>query len=193
MKPKGGRGNVAPYQTCMVRTPIPLKSQVEELIEQYREFVNSGGDPQNPTNLVDKPVDKLNSLVPFHILEEINELRSQLKQQEEELNQVHVLNGDLNLEVEELQLQLETYKAVDSLINSTTKPVDSLTQLDAKPVDDLRPLKAVELGQRLGYRDHSYVGRVKLKADFTDWSQGKDPDDIGWQYDAESKLFHPVK
>ena len=32
-----------------------------------------------------------------------------------------------------------------------------------------------------------------LKADFTDWSQGKDPDDIGWQYDAESKLFHPVK
>lgn len=54
MKPKGGRGHTAPYSTQMVRTPIPLKNQVEEIITEYREFVSAGGDPLNPPKLLEE-------------------------------------------------------------------------------------------------------------------------------------------
>ena len=32
----GGRGNKAPYETVMVRCPVPIKLQVQQLIEDYR-------------------------------------------------------------------------------------------------------------------------------------------------------------
>jgi hypothetical protein len=35
-KPVGGRGKKAPYQTTHIRVPIPVKAQVEKLIEEYR-------------------------------------------------------------------------------------------------------------------------------------------------------------
>jgi regulatory protein YycI of two-component signal transduction system YycFG len=38
-KPIGGRGKKAPYETTHVRIPVDLKSQVEKLVEDYR---NSG-------------------------------------------------------------------------------------------------------------------------------------------------------
>lgn len=36
MKPIGGRGNKAPYETTHVRIPVDIKPQVEELVEQFR-------------------------------------------------------------------------------------------------------------------------------------------------------------
>jgi hypothetical protein len=36
-KPIGGRGNKAPYETTHVRVPTPIKSEVERLIEEFRE------------------------------------------------------------------------------------------------------------------------------------------------------------
>ena len=36
-KPVGGRGHKAPYQTTVIRIPIDLKLQVDELVEQFRE------------------------------------------------------------------------------------------------------------------------------------------------------------
>lgn len=36
-KPVGGRGHKAPYQTIVVRIPIDLKLQVDELVSQFRE------------------------------------------------------------------------------------------------------------------------------------------------------------
>lgn len=36
VKPVGGRGKRAPYQTVQVRVPLPIKPEVEKLIEQYR-------------------------------------------------------------------------------------------------------------------------------------------------------------
>ena len=41
-KPKGGRGIQAPYETTHVRVPVPLKKEIENFIEQYREFVMNG-------------------------------------------------------------------------------------------------------------------------------------------------------
>jgi hypothetical protein len=44
-KPIGGRGNRAPYQTTHLRVPLPLKSQIESLIEDYRAVVVDGQPP----------------------------------------------------------------------------------------------------------------------------------------------------
>jgi len=37
VKPVGGRGNKAPYQSTHVRVPIPIKSRVQALIDEFRE------------------------------------------------------------------------------------------------------------------------------------------------------------
>lgn len=36
-KPVGGRGNKAPYETTHVRVPVPIKHEIERLIEEFRE------------------------------------------------------------------------------------------------------------------------------------------------------------
>ena len=40
-KPIGGRGKKAPYETIPVRVPVPIKAEVETLIERYRDSVLS--------------------------------------------------------------------------------------------------------------------------------------------------------
>lgn len=36
MKPKGGRGKKAPYETTVIRVPVPIRAEVESLIKQYQ-------------------------------------------------------------------------------------------------------------------------------------------------------------
>ena len=43
-KPIGGRGKRAPYETTHMRVPLPLKSQIEQLIEDYRLSILDGVD-----------------------------------------------------------------------------------------------------------------------------------------------------
>ena len=43
-KPLCGRGRRAPYDTVMVRVPQPIKPKVEQLIEEYREFILTDGE-----------------------------------------------------------------------------------------------------------------------------------------------------
>jgi hypothetical protein len=45
-KPIGGRGKKAPYQTTHLRIPIPIKPQIESMIEAYRLSVIDGIDSQ---------------------------------------------------------------------------------------------------------------------------------------------------
>lgn len=64
-KPKGGRGNTVPYETKLVRVPIPLAEQVSALIERYQEWISGGGNPLAPPPLLDslpfdKPVNEFN-------------------------------------------------------------------------------------------------------------------------------------
>lgn len=47
VKPVGGRGNKAPYETTHIRVPVPIKSEVERLIERFRE----GGDTATQNTL----------------------------------------------------------------------------------------------------------------------------------------------
>lgn len=38
-KPKGGRGIKAPYETTHVRVPVPIKAEVEAMVENYKKGV----------------------------------------------------------------------------------------------------------------------------------------------------------
>lgn len=52
-KPKGGRGYKAPYITKQVRIPKPIEAQINELIERYQDYLNTGGSPDSPPQLLD--------------------------------------------------------------------------------------------------------------------------------------------
>jgi hypothetical protein len=53
MKPKGGRGKIAPYQTKLMRVPVPVELQVMQLCDRYREFIEGGGNPQEPPPMLE--------------------------------------------------------------------------------------------------------------------------------------------
>lgn len=55
MKPKGGRGKKAPYQTKLMRVPVPVELQVMQLSERYREFIEAGGNPEEPPSMLESP------------------------------------------------------------------------------------------------------------------------------------------
>jgi hypothetical protein len=46
-KSKGGRGKKLPYNSVTVRIPENLKSQVENLVNDYRQFILDGVETNN--------------------------------------------------------------------------------------------------------------------------------------------------
>ena len=51
IKPTGGRGKRAPYETTHIRVPVPIKWKVEKLIDDYRAEVIDGKPPENPSSI----------------------------------------------------------------------------------------------------------------------------------------------
>lgn len=43
-KPVGGRGRKAPYETALIRVPLPVYDQVEKIADDYRRSVIEGED-----------------------------------------------------------------------------------------------------------------------------------------------------
>ncbi|NEP52505.1 MAG: hypothetical protein F6K65_28385 [Moorea sp. SIO3C2] len=54
-----------------------------------------------------------------------------------------------------------------------------------------QPLIQAELAKRLDVHS-STVGKRKSDADFSQWSQSKDPDGIAWEYSSQRKEFLPI-
>lgn len=53
---QGGRGHKAPYETKMARVPVPLATQVAQIVSQYHDYVTNGGDAESPPLFTPKPV-----------------------------------------------------------------------------------------------------------------------------------------
>lgn len=53
-KPVGGRGQKAPYETTHVRVPVPIKPDVERLIDQFKE--GSSRETENSLTSIDDAV-----------------------------------------------------------------------------------------------------------------------------------------
>ncbi len=59
-KPVGGRGKQAPYQTKLMRIPLPVSIQVNELVERYRNYLETTDNVDNPPHLLDAPEKPVN-------------------------------------------------------------------------------------------------------------------------------------
>lgn len=57
---------------------------------------------------------------------------------------------------------------------------------------DKGALIQADLAKRLDINP-STVGRRKTEADFSEWSQSKDPEGIAWKYEPKTKMFVPVE
>jgi hypothetical protein len=44
VKPVGGRGHKAPYETTVIRIPVDIKSEVDRLVDNFRDGTNGDGD-----------------------------------------------------------------------------------------------------------------------------------------------------
>lgn len=53
-KQLGGRGKKAPYETTHVRVPVPIKPQIEALIEQFKSGESESSE--NPLTSIDEAV-----------------------------------------------------------------------------------------------------------------------------------------
>jgi hypothetical protein len=56
VKPVGGRGHTAPYKTMVIRIPVDLQEQVEEMVEKFRDDLEMG------ITRVDRDNDKISKL-----------------------------------------------------------------------------------------------------------------------------------
>ena len=45
-KPLGGRGKKAPYETQLVRVPVPVVQKVEQIVDDYRNLVINGEESE---------------------------------------------------------------------------------------------------------------------------------------------------
>jgi hypothetical protein len=71
--------------------------------------------------------------------------------------------------------------------------VDALVDNVDKNVDDTgdRLLSGADLAKRLGVNPGT-LSRNRAKPNFTQWSQGKDPEQWAWQYVSELERYVPV-
>ena len=214
-KPKGGRGHTVPYETKQMRIPEAMEPQIQELIARYRSWITESGRQvigfNNPPRLLDKNVDKFqesgHKRVDNFNLEEIgrlNKLVDNLKEGlEEERSQskhYHILWEGLAAQKAEWERELRKegeierenaalHARVGDLDLALTNCKEELEHLRS----GLRPMRLRELAERLGQKSHSQVSKIKSSTGFSDWSKDKDPEGVAWRYDAESKLFYPVK
>lgn len=85
-KPKGGRGKTAPYETTHVRVPIPVKSVVEKIIDDYR-LTGTVPTLDNPVNGFIK-LSESKPKIKDEILSEIEKIRKAKKIGKDTINQI---------------------------------------------------------------------------------------------------------
>ncbi|HEY9295653.1 MAG TPA: hypothetical protein VIQ31_04630 [Phormidium sp.] len=61
-KHKGGKGFKSPYETTHMRIPLPLKNQIAKAKEDYDNFIENGGEPNNPPAFLNSP-EKINEIL----------------------------------------------------------------------------------------------------------------------------------
>lgn len=182
-KYKGGRGNTAPYSTTMARVPEPLMSQVAELKNRYLEFLAEGGDAFAPPKLLDLATVDLSK---DELIDELTQLVATLEirvsNQESEINELHEKNGELNLKISELQLELASK---NKLVNKFKNDLNTESMIISQY------LTQRELAARLGVSERTML-RQRNKDSFIKWSSTYDPDSFQWQYDVDSKMYSVI-
>jgi hypothetical protein len=93
----------------------------------------------------------------------------------------------------EAQISLVSVESVDKTVDITEEGKKDIVDTVGKNVDETsdRLLSGVDLAKRLGVNPGT-LSRNRGKPNFTQWSQGKDPEQLPWQYVSEVERYAPV-
>lgn len=53
-------------------------------------------------------------------------------------------------------------------------------------------MNQTQLAERLKDTSARTLAKNRDSQVFSSWSQKRDPDGLGWRYDVESKMYHPI-
>jgi len=135
MKPLGGRGKKAPYETMQMRVPIPLKLKLQDVISEYREKVLLGDEQEQDDS---EPSDDDDSEP-----SDLETIRSQAETIQRYLSEIQFLKHkleqtNLNTSLEDAKQTAKTIlKAKKSASQSVAKLLTSIYQVEVT-VDDLK-------------------------------------------------------
>ncbi len=146
-KPKGGRGQTAPYETKQMRVPTPMEPQIQELITRYRDWISESARQRlgssNPPKLLDKLADKLPgsySIISRDDLEE-DEEEEDTYEEPEDLNRVireqAEKNQTLLTEVRMLERELAEERSRSSTLKLQLELVERESELLRTKIGDL--------------------------------------------------------
>jgi hypothetical protein len=134
---KGGRGKRAPYETVMYRIPLPIKPVVELIGHTYRLLVDGVADPNGEQLIrrvedavyatgyqpqsdgedfdpdIDDPSQPTDAEVIKTQVKMIQNLTTEVKVLEREAAEAQERRSQQELEINQLRLQLEQFKALE--------------------------------------------------------------------------------
>jgi hypothetical protein len=138
VKPVGGRGNKAPYESTHVRVPVPIKSQVQALIDEFREHQTL--EPRKPLTSLDDEDEQDDDRPDPSDLETIKSQAEMIQRYVLEIQslkrEVDKLNSLTSLD-ESVELARSILKAKKSASQSIAKLLTGIYQVDV-PIDDLK-------------------------------------------------------
>jgi hypothetical protein len=100
------------------------------------------------------------------------------------------INVPLSVQVEELPPEKE--QSVPEVQPETQEVPESKPKKSSKAKVSARSHTIVDLAKRLGV-NKSTVSRNLKKENFVEWSSGRDPEGISWEYREKEQLFYPMK
>lgn len=115
-KPIGGRGKKAPYETTHVRIPVDLKSQVEKLVEDFRN---------NKSTVIEENDDKIDKKLPLNSDNFIQIMIEEFKNNDLFITQKSTENSPIKLT---LSLE-ESISLANNLLASRGSRKDIITKL----------------------------------------------------------------
>jgi hypothetical protein len=183
-----------PPPSEMLRVPVALKDAVRELSRLHRE-----GRTALLLQGIQELVNKLDSTADIDSNTSIQQLeqRIALLESRHSSGSTDELKEELTAISDRVE-QLETaYNQLIIYLNSKSKPRQSSSryyQGQGEVKIDTYTLQ--NLAKRLGI-DKDTLDRIRVNAkkpeEFISWSRGRDPSGLGWRYNPESGLYHPVR
>ncbi|BAB77457.1 Hpt domain-containing protein (plasmid) [Anabaena sp. FACHB-709] len=183
-----------PPPSEMLRVPVALKDAVRELSRLHRQ-----GRTNDVLQGIQELVNKLDSTADIDTFTSIQQLEQRVAQLESRHSSGST--DELKEELTAISLrveQLETaYNQLIIYLNSKSKPRQASSryyQGQGEVKIDTYTLQ--NLAKRLGV-DVETLERIRVNAkrpeEFISWSRGRDPSGLGWRYNPESGLYHPVR
>jgi ribosomal 50S subunit-associated protein YjgA (DUF615 family) len=138
----GGRGNKAPYESTHVRVPLPIKADVQALIDEFRE--RQTGQPKKPlTSLEVEEEEETEEEEDSYEPSDLETIKSQAETIRRYAVEIHALKRDLDnlnllTSLEDAKQTAKTIlKAKKSATQSVIKLLTSIYQVEIT-TDDLK-------------------------------------------------------